>query len=1126
MLFSSVSVLMPLVASAASSESYVEDAAQAKPSASAVVTDALQNDRTAEESFLYDEQKGYLDYYKNGDFGIYVNRYTGVLYYRNLKTGQILTSNPTDPYLADKTGMSAYNLLSQLSIRLFQNSNTSVEYIYNSAAEAAAKGQISVSAIKNGLRVNYAIGTTTNRHLLPKMLTVEKFDELFLKPFVDRLQRALRAEENAEALNSLTDVNYMYLSNEGAKNDADDSYNHLFVVKYIGSIMKLTRFSNTAKDPTIKKDINDMYALLGNYARVELKDSKGNPTGEYVYKLDENLTNAGKADAAKQLHNLCPTYSFDQMYVDERDAGYELKVESIPVLRCALEYTLNADGTLNASLPANSIVYDETFFTLDYITVLPYFGAGRMSTTENIPVDGYLFYPDGSGMILDFSDFYGQTFKMTNYIFGNDSAISALDESINRRGERITMPVYGIVNEQPATQLTKSITNKDTVTNGFLAIMQDGSSMATLSYEADASAHKYISAYATYDPYPSDTYDLSDTISVGSLGEYIIVSDSKYSGACTTCYVMLSDPDVQTVAAQQAQGYYPASYVGMAQCYRDYLKDKGVLSALENLTSDIPLYVESFGAMDVLDRFLTFPVTTSVPLTTFGDVETMYKEFSDKGVGNVIFRLTGFANGGMESTYPVKSRWEKACGGSRDFKELLALAKSLSVGNKSFALYPEFDFMYINNTATFDGISVKGNVSCMVDNRYASKQVYNSVLVDMEEKDAVNTLVITADAIPALFEKFLGKYGKYEIKNLSVSTMGTDLNSNFDKKNSMNREQAKAHVASVLETMGKKYSLMLDGGNEYALKNASHLLNIATDSSHYRYSSYTIPFVGMILHGYVSYAGTPLNYSGNADYDALRSIESGAAPYYILVYRNTEKLKENKELSRYYSVSYDMWKSSVVESYKYINTALKDLQYYEISDHKLLIAERVWDAEEAEKNLAAQEEIFFNIAKSSISEKIAEKIATKQPGQGLKVTIDRDMMLTLFANAVHKPKTDAKLQAVVDDIDAFCDKIEGNYDGKDANGNTDNFATLVIDSSNAFEVEFPFYFTDSEATDDSDYTYTNYTVDNGNVVMVTYTNGQTSVSYVLNYNSYAVTVRINGELITVNSYSYEPYEEV
>ena len=1098
MIFSAVSVCMPIVASAAASESYVAGVQATTGSAADIVKDALENDRTAAASLAYDIGKGYVDSYTNGTFTIYVNRYTGVLYYKNEISGQILTSNPTDPELSAKTGASAKKLLSQVTISLFENSNTTKVYTYDSTTEAAERGQISVSAIKNGLRVNYAIGITSNRYLLPNKMTAERFHEEFLEPFVREISRQWTLDFRADKMDSeYNKVFYQYSKNDGSVNE-DGTYNHLFVVKYIGSILQ--RFS----DRDLNKKTDKMYQLLQCYSQ----DADGN------YVLNSNLSNALKNEHAKRVHDLRPDYDYDAMYADEKAAGYVQQVENIPVVRLAVEYTLNADGTLNASLPANSIVYDESFYTLDYVNVLQYFGAGKMLDKEfdangNVtavnPVNGYLFYPDGSGMILDFADFGGQSFKLENNIYGMDSAFSSTSGTINYRGESISMPVYGMVSDMEL--------NGQTVTGGFFAIMEEGAAMSTLAYAADASSHNYLYVYPTYKPYPADEYNLSSTISVGGLGKYIIVSDSKYTGSYNTRYVMLSDPSLEALVGE---AYCEASYVGMANYYRNYLKANGTLTAITDSKSTLPLYIEAFGAMDVMDRFLTFPVTTSIPLTTFDDVASMYAELKAEGVKNINFRLTGFANGGMSATYPVKSRWAKACGGASDFKALLKTAASESTGDQNFALFPEFDFMYISHSSTFDGMSVKGNVSCMVDNRYASKQVYNSILGGYEN---FISLVITPDRLTELYSKFQKKYSKYDIQNLSVSTMGTDLNSNFDKKNSINREQAKDYVASALAAMKEEYNLMLDGGNAYTLKYASHILNISTDSSHYRYSSYTVPFVGMILHSYVSYAGSPLNYAGNADYDALRFIESGAAPYYILAYQeqNTKKLKEDENLNKYYGVTYATWKSSVVEMYKYINGAIGGLQDYEITNHQVLIAERVWDASEIEKTFAAQEDIFFTAAKASINAQIADKLETMNTGDGLKVTIDRDTLLGIFLDASQRDENDAQIPQFKADLEAFCAAIEDNYNGT-AFGGAVNELSIA-----AFDVDFSFYVTDSEATDKGAYKSTNYTVDNGNVVMVTYTKGTEKVNFILNYNSYAVTVRLNGEVLEVGSYAYRIY---
>ena len=51
---------------------------------------------SAQEMLKADLDAGYLDSITYKDFAIYVNRYTGVSYYVNGKSGQVLTSNPID----------------------------------------------------------------------------------------------------------------------------------------------------------------------------------------------------------------------------------------------------------------------------------------------------------------------------------------------------------------------------------------------------------------------------------------------------------------------------------------------------------------------------------------------------------------------------------------------------------------------------------------------------------------------------------------------------------------------------------------------------------------------------------------------------------------------------------------------------------------------------------------------------------------------------------------------------------------------------------------------------------------------------------------------------------------------
>ena len=66
------------------------------------------------------------------------------------------------------------------------------------------------------------------------------------------------------------------------------------------------------------------------------------------------------------------------------------------------------------------------------------------------------------------------------------------------------------------------------------------------------------------------------------------------------------------------------------------------------------------------------------------------------------------------------------------------------------------------------------------------------------------------------------------------------------------------------------------------------------------------------------------------------------------------------------------------------------------------------------------------------------------------------------------------------------------------------------------------YLTDSSSDESADtYEFTDYTCDNNNVILVTYSDGTKTVSFLLNYNVYPVNVRLNGTVHTLAKYGFE-----
>ena len=305
----------------------------------------------------------------------------------------------------------------------------------------------------------------------------------------------------------------------------------------------------------------------------------------------------------------------------------------------------------------------------------------------------------------------------------------------------------------------------------------------------------------------------------------------------------------------------------------------------------------------------------------------------------------------MYASIPNRLKWEKAVGGKNGFQELVDYAKE-----EGFGVYPDFDFVYTYGfvSGILDGFIRKNHAVKTIDNRYTSKRTYSATYQTYVSNFA---LAVSPAYFSRFYEKLTNNYLKYDPIGISVSTLGSDLNSDFDEDEPYNREDSKEFTIKAFQFLNESYdSVMTSGGNHYVWTYADHILDLPLDSSRYIKSSNSVPFLGTILHGYTQFAGTPLNMEGDIGYALLKAVENGASIYFTLSYQNTAKLKEDMYLSNYFSIRYDIWKDDVVYYYNYVNSLLKDVQTKLIIDHDFLIGERIPDVDELEADLKAEME--------------------------------------------------------------------------------------------------------------------------------------------------------------------------
>ena len=813
---------------------------------------------------------------------IYYEAYTGEVAFENTKTGDILFTNPYDlsgSYFSESEATKK-QLLSQIHLTYLDNGEEKEMWSFEEAAE---RQQITMVDIKNGIRVEYKIGEPAIQRLTPRMISVERFDKLIREPV-------------EEILRQIDDGTYM----DGKYNPKDDFDIKFAWTKFL-SFYELKDTDAPGLSERAIKEMETAFPIVKQFP---------------VYVCETKISARELEILETLVKKCCPKYTYEELDFDNQQCGFKNTDQVPPRFAMALEYTINEEGVVDVTLPANGISFDETIYQLQDVSILPFMGSGSNE------FEGYTFLPDGSGTIFRYEDLKDTIYTVSGQVYGADYAYHEIE---GQNAQTLRFPVFGAVTNF-TTPADGSKPEQDYNDSGFLAVITEGDSLATLTTDHGGALHPYNSVYATFTPRPSDTYELM-TGSTEAGATFTVTSSRRFTGSYKIKYIMLSSEDK-----------YEPTYFGMAEAYRDHLNKAGVLEKKTESKETIPLYIESFGSTTGTKRVLSFPVTVDIPLTTFDDIQTMTNELAEMGITNVGYKLTGFANGGLDSTAPIKLKWQSSLGGSDGLESLVSFAADKGIG-----LYPEFDFAYINSRDTFDGVDLKAHAVKTIDGRYIRKQVYDS---GFQEFVSVGGAAISASVFDEYWEDFSGRFLDYNIGGISLSTLGTDLNSDFDDDDPHHREDTKEYTADMLQSVADANKVMISGGNAYALKYADIITDVSLTSSEYIRASQTVPFTGIVLHGSVDFTGTPINMEGDIDEAILNAIENGAGLFFTLSYQNTKELAADEFWSKYYSVSYDIWKNDVKEYYDILNGAMKDVQTSYITDHKFIDAIRDLDEDE------------------------------------------------------------------------------------------------------------------------------------------------------------------------------------
>lgn len=567
------------------------------------------------------------------------------------------------------------------------------------------------------------------------------------------------------------------------------------------------------------------------------------------------------------------------------DNGVEFTMEFVKEqFTVPVRFTIEEDH-FKAEIAADRIV-ERGINRVIALSLLPYFGAGGQHD------DGYMLVPDGSGALINFNN--GKRFA-SDY----SAPVYGLDDNYDRSmvdsfHEQARLPVFGIKKNDGA----------------FTAIIADNEGGAVIRASVGGKTTSYNNVFAEFQYRSMGSMTVTQK-NFGSKDIQVVGRHAADSGSFEVRYYF------------QPEGM--RHYSGMAQTYRDYLvRVRQVEPAVEN--GDIPFYLDLFGFIKKKKPILGIPFQRVVPLTDFQDAAAIVGELTEGGVGRTIVRYNGWIKDSFFEKIPSVAKVEEKLGGQQGLEQF---ANGMNDAGNELFLHADF----LNIYKLGNGFSKFSDPIMTVVNAPAMQSAYN-VNIYNKDHETRPWYLLSPRVLTKFVLHFLKSFDRLnDAIQLSLGGIGGKVYSDLGL-NGVNRAAVPALYEEALAAARESSpSLMTDTGNAYVIPYSRHIIDAPAYSSQYDITDETVPFYQIALHGLVSYSGPAVNLTSNPELQKLRSLETGSAPLYAWIAKDTAELR-NTKLDYLFSADYRTWIKQATEDYAEINAVLSSVAAEPIRLHE------------------------------------------------------------------------------------------------------------------------------------------------------------------------------------------------
>jgi hypothetical protein len=580
-------------------------------------------------------------------------------------------------------------------------------------------------------------------------------------------------------------------------------------------------------------------------------------------------------------------YTRERAIQENIDYGYTETYEKVR-FEVAVQVTLTDTG-VTTSILHDSIV-EPSNVRLGSIALYPMFGTA-ISVIDDDPSEGYIVLPDGSGAVMYFNNgkFYQRPYAKR--LYGED--LGVLPFKMPEVQQVSTLPLFGMVKQDEGA---------------FVAILTAGDAMATIHADVSGRIDSYNRVY------PSFKFREVESVTLGSgFNQYGIDlwTEQRVRTDFTVAFTFLRGDD--------------ASYVGMADVYRDHLIAQGL--ATHDTSDQTVLTTEFLGAFDQRRFLLGVPYYRNQAMTTYEEAIAILDALEARGIDHIQVQYLGLMNGGLSTSMNDHVSLERSVGNRRAFETFQE-----ELDARGIAFYPtvglmtasEFDKMF--DRFRYTASRIDGSHAIYFDYHLPSKLPNSETPFEVTKED----YVISPWFYRSMMEDLLSDL---DHDRLAFGLLGGHLGGDYDEQNLLYLEDAKRIQEHLLAA--SDVGMMLQNPLGFAIPYAETITNLATETTLFAILDHSIPLVQLVLSGYVDYATTSLNLSNERshEYNFLKILETGSNVKYTLSYEDSRLLKET-EYNQYLSTKYTNWEDEIVRIVSLLDTI--GIHEGRLIDHEVL----------------------------------------------------------------------------------------------------------------------------------------------------------------------------------------------